>query len=213
MPESSSTSVRTGSSSTPSAPSAVLPGLAARERVVDLLQLRFADDCLSMDEFERRVAVAYQARTIAELDELAADLAPAAPTGPGVPATGRIVTILSNNERGGPMPVPRRLEIVAVLGNVELDLSEATFDVGVTEIDISAVFGNVELNIPTGLRVESTGNAFLGNFDHKPTPAIGYPRNSDRIIRITGHAVFSSVEIGTVPARAMHADDAPRRLT
>ncbi|MES2359713.1 MAG: DUF1707 domain-containing protein [Gemmatimonadota bacterium] len=53
------------------------PTLSERERVVDLLQLRFADDHLSLDEFERRVAAAYQTRTAAELDDLVADLTPA----------------------------------------------------------------------------------------------------------------------------------------
>jgi len=193
--------------------SSALPALSARERVVDLLQLRFADDCLSLDEFERRVAVAYQAKTVGELDSLVADLAPATVQAT-VPEHGRIVTILSNNERNGAMPVPRRLEIVAVLGNVELDMSDATFASGVTEIEISAVLGNVEITVPFGIRVESAGNAFLGNFDYKAANIIGYEGDAERVVRITGHAVFSSVEIGAAPSRSLRRpDDAPRRLS
>lgn len=212
MSESSSTSLRSALA-TSAVASGPLPPLSARERVVDLLQLRFADDCLSMAEFERRVAVAYQAKSLGELNALVADLAPAA-IDASVPERGRIVAILSNNERSGTPPVPRRLEIVAVLGNVELDLSDATFASGITEIDISAVFGNVEISVPPGIRVESSGSAFLGNFDHKTTAIIGYPNDAERALRITGHAVFSSVEIGAAPARlATRESESPRRLT
>ncbi len=182
--------------------------------MVDLLQLRFAEDCLSLDEFERRVAVAYQARTVGDLDMLVADLAPAPTVSATVPTHGRIVTILSNNERNGAMPVPRHFDIVSVLGNVELDMSDATFAPGVTEIEISAVFGNVEITVPFGIRVESAGNALLGNFDYKTTNIGGYAADTERLIRITGHAVFSSVEISTAPSTFLRRpDDEPRRLT
>lgn len=192
--------------------SSAVPALSARERVVDLLQLRFADDSLSKDEFERRVAVAYQVRTLGELDALVADLAPATLVAV-VPESGRIVTILSNNERNGAMPVPRRLEIVSILGNVELDLTDATFGSGVTEIEISAVFGNVEITVPFGIRVESAGNAFLGNFEYEAANIAGYPSDAERVVRITGHAVFSSVEISTAaPRQLRHSNDPPRRL-
>ena len=201
------------SSAGPSASSA-RPALAVRERVVDLLQLRFADDCLSLDEFERRVAVAYQAKTVGDLDALVADLAPASVPSTGVPTRGRIVTVLSNNERNGAMPVPQHLDIVSILGNVEFDMSNATFELGVTDIVISAVFGNVQITVPFGIRVESGGNALFGNFDYKTTNIVGYARDTERLIRITGHAVFSSVEISTAPPRPLHRpDDAPRRLT
>ncbi len=205
----------------PSSPSAVplpassaKPALSARERVVDLLQLRFAEDCLSLDEFERRVAVAYQAKTAGDLEVLVADLAPAPAVSATVPTHGRIVNILSNNVRNGAMQVPSRLDIVSVLGNVEFDMSNATFAPGVTEIAISAAFGNVQITLPFGIRVESAGNALLGNFDYKTTNILGYASDTERMIRITGQAVFSSVEISTAPSTSLRRpDDAPRRLT
>ncbi len=181
---------------TPSAAPIATP--AVREQVVATLQVRFAEDHLSIAEFERRVAAAYQARTLAELDALITDLAPAVAVTDAatVPSHGRIVTVLSNNERGGAMSVPRHLEIVSVLGNIALDLRDAIFGDSMTEIDISAVFGNVELTLPVGMRIESHGNAFLGSFDDHSAHASGYPADSTRTIRITGQAVFGSVEIG-----------------
>ncbi|HEY5086924.1 MAG TPA: DUF1707 domain-containing protein [Gemmatimonadaceae bacterium] len=186
--------------------------LSARERVVDLLQLRFADDHLSLDEFERRVAVAYQAKTATELEALVPDLAPEVAVA-HVPERARILTVLSNHERNGPMTVPRHLEIVTVMGNVELDMSDATFAPGDTEIEISAVMGNVEITVPFGVRIESSGDGFFGNFDYKTAEIVSYPSDAARVVRITGHAVFSSVEIGAAPSRTLRQlHDAPRRL-
>jgi hypothetical protein len=183
-----------------------------REQVVDLLQLRFADDSLSLDEFERRIAIAYQARTATELDSLVADLSQETAV-TMIPEYGRIVTILSNNERGSSMPVPRHLDILSIMGNVEMDMSGATFAPGVTEIDISAFLGNVQITVPLGIRVESSGDALLGNFDCKVPNVAGYPDDRDRVLRIKGRAVLSSIEIDAAPSRVLHPGDVPGRLS
>jgi hypothetical protein len=201
-------------SGAPSAPSvAIAP--SRRQSVVDLLQMRFADDGLSLEEYERRVSAAYQAREVGELDALVADLT--SEVSGAVPEYGRIVTILSNNERSSSTPVPRRLEIVCFMGNVELDLSSATFAPGLTEIDISVTLGNAEITVPLGVRVESAGNAILGNFDCKVPNYVEPGHENDRVIRITGRSLLASVEISAAPSRypapSLHAGDAPRRLS
>ena len=208
-----------------------LPG--ARDHVVELLKARFVDNHLSIAEFEQRVGLAHQARSRGELDALLADLVPAAAPGtesapaafpdssrhsrhPSASDHGRIVAILSNNERRGQMALPRRLEIVAILGDVELDLGGASIPVGVSEIDISAVFGDVQLMLPMDVRVESTGNAFLGSFDHRPHSFPVHEQSNDRVIRITGHSVFGSVTIDASPMLSppfrTAETGAPRRL-
>ena len=57
---------------------------AARERVIALLTDRYAQDHLSLDEFERRAAAAYSARTPDDLATLTADLGDTGDTVPGV---------------------------------------------------------------------------------------------------------------------------------
>lgn len=205
---------------------AQMPLPSARDHVVELLKAGFVENHLSITEFEQRVGLAHQARSRAELDPLVADLLPAAaghaPTAspPGYTGSiadhGKIVAILSNHQRRGPMALPRHLEIVAILGNVELDLTGASIANGVTEIDISAVFGNVEVTLPPGVRTESHGNAFLGSFDHRSNEFPGYAETGDRVIRITGQSVFGSVTIEAAPAFALPPlppdSGAPRRL-
>jgi hypothetical protein len=195
------------------ATSAAGPTLSTRERVVDLLQAGFADDHLSIEEFERRVAVAYQAKTSTELDALVADLAPAA-VAPDVPPRTRITAFFSNTERNGAMAIQHYLEVVSILGNVELDLSDTKFAPGLTVIAVSAVLGNVEITVPLGVRVECAGEAFFGNFECKTADILGYPADAERVVRITGHSVFASVQIDAQPSRMLRQPhDAPRRLT
>lgn len=75
----------------------MLASHADRERAVDVLRAGFAEGRLQQDEFDRRVARAYQARTVGELSLIVADLpqgplavqpsAPPVPAHPAVPRT------------------------------------------------------------------------------------------------------------------------------
>ena len=58
----------------PAPPMAPPVSPAARERVIALLTEGYAQDHLTLDEFERRAAAAYAARTPADLATLTADL-------------------------------------------------------------------------------------------------------------------------------------------
>ncbi len=193
--------------------SALIPTGEERERVVGTLTAAFADDRISLEEFERRTVVVYRAQTVAELRSVVADLSLTSES-ETVPAHGRIVTVFSNHERGGRTTVPRRLEIVSVFGNVELDLTDAIFARGITEIDVSAVFGNVELTLPPGVKIESTGSGMLGSFEVQlggGYAALGGD-TSQTVIRISGHAVLANVE-ATVSYAKLGVGNEPRRLT
>jgi hypothetical protein len=182
-----------------SAPSAeaIVPLSEARERVVALLSHHFAAGALTMDEFERRVSIVYGASGGAALDALVADLPAIATASATAPEEGRLSAFLSNTVRHGTMVVPRHLKFVAALANVELDLRDATFAPGVSEIEVSATMCNVEITMPPGVRVECTGSAFLGSFESRLrfTPASGAAAASDTIVRVLGRAILSSVDI------------------
>jgi len=176
---------------------AVVPLSEARERVVALLSHHFAAGALTMEEFERRVSSVYGASAGAALDALVADLPAIAAASTTVPAEGRLSAVLSNTVRHGTMVVPRHLRLVAALANVELDLRDATFAPGVSEIEVSATLANVEITMPPGIRVECTGSAFLGSFEsrRRSTQSSGAAAASDTIVRVIGRATLSSVEI------------------
>lgn len=183
-----------------------------RDRAIELLTQHYANDGIALDEFERRTTAVFAASTVDELNALVADVArPALPA--TVPDHRRISAILSSNEQRGTMVVPRHLEIVAILGNAELDLRDALFVEGVTIIEVRSTFGNVELTLPADVRVEMMGETILGSFtSYASAPPAGTP--TTRVVRITGRAVFGNVEAMTVapllPAPASRQALAPR---
>lgn len=177
---------------------------AERERIIARLGESFAHDLLPLDEYERRVTLAYRAESSAALATLVADIAPlaagreleSARPSSLVGGRRRFSAFFSNVEHRGPLDVPPRLEIRSVFGNVEVDLTSARFAPGVTEIDVAAVFGNVELWLPPHVAVENIGDAFLGTFTLR---GAGHPpAAATTVVRLVGSAVLGNIEVSVV---------------
>jgi len=169
---------------------------AERERVVEQLSAAFAHDLVPLDEFERRVALAYQAATPAELrgltDDLGSGPASAVPV-PAAEAMQRVGAVFSNVERRGAPVLAQRLEVRCLMANVELDLARARLTSSVTEIDIRCVLGNVEIFLPPGVDLENHGGAFIGSFECRE--ALGPDAPVTRVVRVLGHATLGSVQV------------------
>ena len=171
---------------------------AARERVVSLLTERYAQDHLTLDEFERRAAAAYAARSPDELALLTADLpnGEVSATRPSLPA-GNVGVVLGSVVREM-HAVPRVLDVRTVLGNVELDLTHASFATGVTEISLHAFMGNIEIQLPPNVGVEDHVSAVLGSFEYRRHPRASSWAESSKVasvVRFTGRVTMSSAEV------------------
>jgi len=169
---------------------------AERERTIEQLTVAFAHDLVPLDEFERRVALAYSAASPAELRALTDDLAMPAPGAAVAPVAGamqRVGGVLANVERRGAQVIGPKLDVRSFLANVELDLTRARLSAPVTEIDIRCVLGNVEIRLPAGVDIENHGSGFLGSFECRD--AIGRTAPNAPVIRILGHATLGSVSI------------------
>lgn len=167
------------------------PTQAMRDRVVELLTQHYANDGIPIEEFERRTTAVFAATSADELHALVADVAPPASLAT-VPDHVRINAIFSSNEQQSAMAVARYLEIVAFLGNAELDLRDASFVDGVTTIEIRATLANVEITLPADVRVEMAGTALLGSFTSYAPSA---PTPTTRVVRIVGRSVLANVEL------------------
>lgn len=180
----------------------------ARERAVEALTRGYAEDRLSEAELEASLDRVFRAVSEAELDALTARL-PAAhtetdpgaasavvrPDGrvPSASAFPRIAALFSGQERALTGVVPRTMSLRARLGYVELDLTRATFEPGLTEIDARALMGYVQIRLPVGVRVESDGHAIFGFFAVKGTETSGHSGDAP-IVRITGRAILGFAE-------------------
>ena len=162
---------------------------AARERVVEVLKRQFANDELTLADLERRLQHVYEATTPQELAGITGDL-PAVPAHQG--ADAKITALFSGQERKLTGVVPRELSLRARVGYVELDLTGATFEPGVTTIDVRTFMGYVEMHLPAGVRVETEGRALFGYFSTKGSGPEG---KTTSVVRITGRAALGYAEI------------------
>ena len=185
-----------------------------RTETVALLSDCFARDLLSVDDFERRVGLAHEAATIAEVGraidglEIGGALArregsaasgvhargSAAPA--EVRAADRAVAVFGEVKRTGEWIPARTNTFVAVMGSVVIDLREARLGPGRTTLSVVAVLGGVELVVPPGMRVRSGGSTVLGTFEHSaqnPVPAVpGEP-----VVQVEGWSILGEVSIET----------------
>ncbi len=168
-----------------------LPGTAEREQVIALLTRAYAADWLTDEELQARLDRVYVAASAAELQGVGAGL-PADAESLMAVSSKRVRALLSGQEERLTTLVPRRLTLTARLGYVELDLTRAAFQEGVTEIRVDALAGYVEIRLPPGVRAESTGHALLGYFSlrgGREGAAQGAPT-----VRITGRALLGYME-------------------
>jgi hypothetical protein len=174
--------------------------------VVQTLCLHFAADHLTMDSLEGRLALAYEAPSLARLEQLVSDL-PAldsnklGPTHPplfappsSAPERGFVMAILGGVSRKGNWMVPRHLKVMVVLGGAEIDLRDGRLSPGVTQIDVMAFMGGVEITVPPGVRVESMGGAFLGGFESSAGDSSAYDPGAP-VLRVSGIAIMGGVDV------------------
>jgi hypothetical protein len=183
----------------------------AREKAIADLSDAFAHDVIDVGEFEHRLTLAHRASTLAEVAETVADLTAPAPsaaivapfpaTAPlpvlvGSRETDSIMAVFGGVERHGAWTVPAHLRVMAILGGASLDLREAQFLPGVTEIHVVAVMGGVQFIVPPGLSVEVSGTAVMGGFGHVDrAPSPTDPERS--VLRVHGLAIMGGVAVET----------------
>lgn len=203
--------------------------MSERERASTRLSLHYAAGHINMAELESRLTRVYQSQSSEDLDDLLADLpmlstdkldagvvAGLVPAS-AVPARGVLMAFMSGVSRTGSWVVPRELKVFAFMGGAELDLREAKFAPGVTEIDVACVMGGIEILVPRGVRVEVLGGAFMGGFvaDAGDTGALD---PAQPVLRVSGFVVMGGVDVNVkkpgkrVLARFEAAVNATRRL-
>jgi class 3 adenylate cyclase len=121
---------------------------------------------------------------------------PHVPTVARAAATGRIVSFMSAVQRKGTWEVPRRLNVVALMGAVELDFRDARFGPGVCEVNLTGIMGAVSITVPPTLRVECNGTGILGTFESF-SHIVPDSTLDDPVLRITGAALMGAVEVST----------------
>lgn len=183
----------------------------SRKATIDRLCEHFAEDHLTVEEFERRLDTAHRAGNPAELEALLQDLPrrtplarrtdlPAAEASYSLADPSRVaerelvIAIMGGAGRKGRWSPARNNFVISVMGGAELDFREAILPPGVTEVQIYTMWGGVDIVVPPDLHVESHGFAIMGGFDHAAEDAVA-PGPEAPTLRITGFAIMGGVDI------------------
>jgi len=183
-----------------------------RERVARVLHDAMAEGRLTVNELEERLDKVYAAKTFGEMEPLLRDLpvgnqarslavpmpttalpAPSNRIG-GRGTSSNAIAIMSGTDRKGVWTVPPTFTSVAVMGGVEIDLTEARFEDAETTIQAFALMGGIEIYVPEDIVVQVNGSGFMGAFEnHARNQA--QPRPGVPMVRITGLAVMGGVDV------------------
>ncbi len=195
--------------SAPVGPGAIRASHADREAVAQVLNQAMADGRISIAELQDRLDTVYAAKTLGELEPVTQDLpnplslvksAPAAQTAAmaparigGVPDSNFAVAIFGEAQRRGEWVVPEKFNAVAVMGGVELDLTEAYFAASTVVINVAAIMGGVQITVDESTVVHSRGVGIMGGFDRPAAPLVSSP--GAQVVVVKGVALMGGVEI------------------
>lgn len=170
---------------------------AEREHAVERLRAACVEGRVTYEELAERAGGAYAARTRGELELLTADLPTIPPHRVPARPVRRLVAVLGDERLGGRWSAPGRLDVVAVLGDVTVDLREAEVRGEEIRVNATAALGDIRIIVPRGAVVEVSGVAVLG--DKKCDVEQAEHLAPVPVVRVHAIAVFGDVVIGTGP--------------
>ncbi|MFC5184841.1 DUF1707 SHOCT-like domain-containing protein [Actinomadura harenae] len=162
-----------------------LTGVRASDHERDQMLVRlhgaFAEGRLSEPELDDRIARTLAARTLTDLDVLAADLPEAPRTASGVASGGTAASggrfrgrfqlaYKSAIRRGGRWRLPERQTTVVYKGSALIDLRDVDFESAETTLRVVAYKSRVTIIVPPGARVDAGGLGVSTEVHADPAP-------------------------------------------
>ncbi len=182
---------------------------ADRDHVAALLGQALAEGRLDAEEHSERIEGVYAAKTLGQLRPYIADLpvsftppttsggsSPvrrAASTLANVQTTDSVLAVFGEQKRRGRWLVRNGLDVKAIFGSVELDLTEAVLEQRELTISVSSIFGEVKLIVPEGVMVVNEGAAFLGERNMSVSQETPYTADTP-IVHVRGLTLLGNVE-------------------
>jgi hypothetical protein len=183
-----------------------------RERVAQVLHDAMAEGRLTVNELEERLDKVYAAKIFRDLEPLVRDLpvggqtprlplpAAAAPL-PAVSnriggrgTSSAAVAVMSGSVRKGAWTVPPTFTSFALMGGVQIDLTDARFEDAETTIQAYAFMGGIEIFVPEDVVVQVNGVGFMGAFESTISES-GQPRPGVPLVKVNGLAFWGGVEV------------------
>ena len=180
---------------------------AQRERTIKILSECFAKNLLEMEEFESRVSLAHQARSVAELarliDDIPGEVAEAVEESPP-PASTRSMALREEEQPVHGIMMSRRLRgkwlkcrtvnSRTLMSSVEFDFRDLQFPDDIVEINILALMSSVLITVPPRLPVQLDVVPILGEVKEGRRVKTTLPDKGPGI-RVSGFVMMGEVKV------------------
>lgn len=183
-----------------------------REKALELLTQRYAEDIIDDVEFERRLDLMERAETLEEIEGVLMDLInpheppqaremvqrqPSALVAhQDVPRSQTLISLFSGSRRQGTWTPAWNIKALSVFGSSTLDFREARLGPGPIQVRVLTAFGGTRIIVPPGMPVINACTAIFGGVDQDRMVPDTFSDDGEapRII-LSGLVVFGGVDI------------------
>lgn len=183
------------------------PREQVKDEVIDTLVYNYSHNIISNEAFERRLDIVIQAETNSEMVKEIEDLTPAPDdaikqqrektfsvnySSDEVEDEDYIINIMGGSDRSGRWNVPKKLNVVSIMGGSKIDFTDANFSSPNVEIRSIAIMGGDTIYVPENVNVVCKVFCLMGGFDNK-APSIAH--SNAPTITIRGFALMGGSTI------------------
>ncbi|UCF96495.1 MAG: DUF1707 and DUF2154 domain-containing protein [Spirochaetaceae bacterium] len=180
---------------------------AKRERTIRILSECFAKNILEMEEFERRISLAHQARSVQDLarliDDIPGDLAEA-PEEVQKPASSKGIVLREDEQPVYGIMMSRRLRgqwlkcrtvnARTLMSSLEFDFRDLDLPSDIVEINVLALMSSVVVTVPEELPVQLEVVPILGEVKEGRRVKTALPKKGPGV-RISGFIMMGDVKV------------------
>jgi hypothetical protein len=175
------------------------------------LRWAYTNNHITIGELEERLSRLYNTDSLTELNGLTKDLPPMPGTDDRkagdtyqwerdrydhIPKQRKnsqtFFAVMSGTDRKGQWAAPREINVIALMGGVELDFRQASFPRKDVVIRCLAVMGGIDIIVPPGVTVSNSVIPFMGGCDNKADASGLGPH-----IEVQGLAFMGGIDIKT----------------
>jgi hypothetical protein len=172
-----------------------------KNHIIEDLKEKYAEGLIGVREFETLLEKTQQVQTREELAELAEQL-PDVRKNEDSTRTGKprgatdtvdtVVTFMGENRRDGVWRPARHIKVLVVMGDVDLDFTEALLPDGTVFVDFISVMADIDVVVPEGVNVEFGGTPLLSS--HKNKTSKRYYEGGPTI-KLSGFSLMADVVV------------------
>ncbi len=163
-----------------------------RDRVISLLGEAAADGRLTANEHAERVERAYQARTLGQLAALTVDLAAPAAQPIRLDTRRPVAGVFGKDRRDGHWVVPDSFPVLAIFGEVVLDLRAALLQSSRVVVYATVIGGTLQIIVPDGVAVQLDGTSV---FSRRINRAVQQATAGMPVIQVRTMAVGGTIRV------------------